>query len=170
MTATLTRTADYSHYDYSGYSARRSPSASQSPAALSSSTMAPAFEVRLPRRHTRSVPTRHVMPQRASSGPMARPTVAIVHLRRRVVAALAFTGTMLMLWAGAGNVLANRGDDPASVSPVRPGATHVARPGESLWLIADEFRGDVPQDDYLQDLIDLNGGSQLIVGQVVRLP
>ena len=86
------------------------------------------------------------------------------------LAALAFTGTMAMLWAGAGNVLANRGDDPASVLPVRPGATHVAQPGESLWLIAEQFRGDEAQADYVQELIDLNGGTQLVVGQVVRLP
>ena len=154
MTATLTRTADYSHYQYSGYSARR-PS--------------DAYVVRLPRRHARAVAGRPAS-QRRPSAVAPRPAVAIVHLRRRVVAALAFTGTMVMLWAGAGNVLANRGDDPASVLPVRPGATHVAQPGESLWLIAEQFRGDEAQADYVQELIDLNGGTQLVVGQVVRLP
>ena len=155
MTATLTRSADYSHYAYSGYSAPRP---------------ADTYAVRLPRRHARAASSRPAAHHRAAAAVAQRPAVAIVHLRRRVVAALAFTGTMAMLWAGAGNVLANRGDDPASVLPVRPGATHVAQPGESLWLIAEQFRGDEAQADYVQELIDLNGGTQLVVGQVVRLP
>ncbi|MFZ9630350.1 MAG: LysM peptidoglycan-binding domain-containing protein, partial [Ilumatobacteraceae bacterium] len=130
---------------------------------------AAAYDIRLPRRLTAPA-SRTAGLSGVSHRTAERAAVTVIHMRRRVVAALAFTGTMLLLWLGAGTVLANRGDDPASVSRVRPGATHVAQPGESLWVIAEQFRGDEAQADYVQELIELNGGTQLVVGQVVRLP
>lgn len=160
MTATLA--SDFSHYQYSGYScAERGTGTARA---------VQSYDVRLPRRHT--APAGRTASRRAAPHrPAERAAVAVIHLRRRVVAALAFTGTMLLLWLGAGTVLANRGDDPASVSPVRPGATHIAQPGESLWTIAEEHRGATDIVVYVEQLIDLNGGEAGIqVGQAVRLP
>lgn len=181
MTATLTSGTehfDFSHYAYSGYSsadrrprpaaARRTRAAAAPSYTAPSHTTpfytapfytAPFYAVRLPRHLSASA--------RDAAG---RATVAVVHLRRRVVAALAFTGTLLLLWLGAGTVLANRGDDPASVPPVRPGATHVAQPGESLWTIAEEHRGSTEIVAYVDELIELNGGVMIDVGQVILLP
>lgn len=95
---------------------------------------------------------------------------ATIYLRRRVVAALAFTATMLLLWLGAGNVLASRGGDPASVSTARPGTTHVVQAGDTLWSIAATHRGARGQAEYVEALIELNGSTVVLVGQVVALP
>lgn len=97
-------------------------------------------------------------------------SVATIYLRRRVVAALAFSVTMLLLWLGAGNVLASRGGDPASVSTARPGATHVVQAGDTLWSIATAHRGTNGQTEYVEALIALNGSTVVHVGQVVELP
>ncbi|MFM7254021.1 MAG: LysM peptidoglycan-binding domain-containing protein [Ilumatobacteraceae bacterium] len=158
MTAALA--SDFSHYQYSGYSCVERGTA----------RAAHAYDVRLPRRLT--APTGRPAGQRRPRALSAdRAAVAVIHVRRRVVAALAFTGTMLLLWLGAGTVLANRGDDPASVSSVRPGATHIAAPGESLWTIAEQYRGATDIVVYVEQLIDLNGGEAGIqVGQQVQLP
>jgi LysM repeat protein len=54
---------------------------------------------------------------------------------------------------------------------VAPGARmHVAQPGDTLWAIADRYRGDVGHGRYLDALIDLNGGAVIQIGQAVRLP
>ncbi|MFM2182864.1 MAG: hypothetical protein RJB61_1158 [Actinomycetota bacterium] len=188
MTATLA--SDFSHYQYSGYSCAERGAArnggtgnrhrSSRPVGADSSARrqrggsvlgaAQAYDVRLPRRLTAPA-GRGAGPSGVSHRTAERAAVTVIHMRRRVVAALAFTGTMLLLWLGAGTVLANRGDDPASVSPVRPGATHIAQPGESLWTIAEQHRGTTDIVVYVEELIDLNGGEAGIqVGQAVRLP
>lgn len=46
----------------------------------------------------------------------------------------------------------------------------VAHPGDTLWGIAAERHGTVDFDDYLDDLIDVNGGTALAAGQAVHLP
>lgn len=97
-------------------------------------------------------------------------SVSTIYLRRRVVAALAFSVTMLLLWLGAGNVLASRGGDPASVSTARPGATYVVQAGDTLWSIADTHRGDRGRTEYVEALIALHGSTVVHVGQVVALP
>lgn len=158
MTATLA--SDFSHYQYSGYSC----------AERGAARVAHAYDVRLPRRLTAPA-SRPAVQRNPRARSADRAAVAVIHVRRRVVAALAFTGTMLLLWLGAGTVLANRGDDPASVSSVRPGATHIAAPGESLWTIAEQHRGATDIVVYVEQLIDLNGGEAGIqVGQHVQLP
>ena len=48
--------------------------------------------------------------------------------------------------------------------------THVAQPGDTLWSIADRYRGDVGQDRFVDALIDANGGTVIQIGQAVRLP
>lgn len=97
-------------------------------------------------------------------------SVATIYLRRRVVAALAFSVTLLLLWLGAGNVLASRGGDPASVPTARPASTYVVQPGDTLWSIAEARRGDSGLGSYLEQLIEINGSTIIHVGQVVELP
>jgi len=48
--------------------------------------------------------------------------------------------------------------------------THVAQPGDTLWSIADLYRGDVGQGRFVDGLIDSNGGTVIQIGQAVRLP
>ena len=47
---------------------------------------------------------------------------------------------------------------------------HVAAPGDTLWSIAQQYRGDVGRDRYVDALIDLNGDTSIQVGQAIRLP
>jgi len=49
-------------------------------------------------------------------------------------------------------------------------ATYVARPGDSLWAIAEAHRGDIDRNRYLGELIRLNGETSIVVGQSVVLP
>jgi len=57
--------------------------------------------------------------------------------------------------------------DGAGADTVR---THVAQPGDTLWSIADRYRGDVGQGRFVDALIDANGGTVIQIGQAVRLP
>ena len=50
------------------------------------------------------------------------------------------------------------------------GPTHVAVAGDTLWSIAEAHRGGVPRDAYIDALVVLNGGTQIAIGQAVRLP
>jgi LysM repeat protein len=47
---------------------------------------------------------------------------------------------------------------------------HVAQPGDTLWSIADRYRGDVGRDRFVDALIVANDGTVIQVGQAVRLP
>jgi LysM repeat protein len=49
-------------------------------------------------------------------------------------------------------------------------AVHVAAPGDTLWAIADRYRGDVGRDRYIDALVTLNGGTSIQAGQAIRLP
>jgi Tfp pilus assembly protein FimV len=72
--------------------------------------------------------------------------------------------------------VADLGGRPAAASEVAPalGASapvvHVAAPGDTMWSIAQQYRGDVGRDRYVDALIDLNGDTSIQVGQAVRLP
>jgi len=112
-----------------------------------------------------------VMPHRFAG---ARPSTR-VFLRRRLLVSLVLVAVAAVIWLGAGNVLANRGGDPASASTVRPASAaaaqvYVAKPGDTLWSIAVRFHGSVAQADYVDQLIAANGGAALRAGQSINLP
>ena len=101
-------------------------------------------------------------------------------VRRMLVAAVA----LAVLAAGAvavvqmAGALVDLGGRPAAASEVTTAAVgdapvrsvHVAEPGDSLWSIADLYRGPVGRDRYVDALISLNGGTDVLVGQAIRLP
>ena len=60
--------------------------------------------------------------------------------------------------------LRRRGRDGPPVAHVR------AEPGDSLWSIAERYHGEVDLSRYVDALIDLNGGTAIVAGQLVRLP
>lgn len=98
-------------------------------------------------------------------------------LRRAVAAAvvvlalLAGVGALEAAWssvAGSSTVGATTG---ASSSVTPPAVRfHVARPGDTLWSIADEHRGAVDQVAYVDALVRINGGAGIVAGQSIRLP
>ena len=47
---------------------------------------------------------------------------------------------------------------------------HVAQPGDTLWSIAEQYRGDVGQGRFVDALIAVNGGTSIQAGQAIRLP
>ena len=98
---------------------------------------------------------------------------------RRAVAAVvavlivAVAAIVVSTLAGA---LADVGGRPAAASdaaaaPASPIVRiHVAQPGDTLWSIADRYRGEVGQGRFVDARIDLNGGTAIQVGQAIRLP
>ena len=98
---------------------------------------------------------------------------------RRVVAASAVAALLGLTLVTAGVVapaLVDVGGRPAAASgitdltSVLSPRTHVAQSGDTLWSIAESYRGDVGRDRYVDALIDLNGGTVIQIGQAVRLP
>jgi LysM repeat protein len=98
---------------------------------------------------------------------------------RRAAAALVALAVLAAGAIGVGEVvgaMADLGGRPAAASEVATalGAStagvHVAVPGDTLWSIAQQYRGDVGRDRYVDALIDLNGDTSVQIGQAVRLP
>lgn len=98
----------------------------------------------------------------------------VVYVRRRVLVSLVLVAVVAAVWLGAGTVLANRGGEPASTSTVRPAIAptqvYVAQPGDTMWSIAARFHGSQPETRYVDELVGLNGGASLEVGQAIALP
>lgn len=109
------------------------------------------------------------------SAALRRPTLKTVrrsthvYIRRRIVVASVFFSLLAALGVGAGNVLANRGGEPASATAVRQ-ANYLVQPGDTLWSIAENHCGGANLADYVDDLIALNGGTIVQVGQLISLP
>ncbi len=102
-------------------------------------------------------------------------TVRRVLVAALALAALAAVAVAVVETAGA---LVDLGGRPAAASEVTTAAEgdasvrsiHVAEAGDSLWSIADSYRGPVGRDRYVDALISLNGGTEVLVGQAIRLP
>lgn len=95
--------------------------------------------------------------------------------RRRAGVALAVAALVGGGALVADTILTGPGGVPASAAgagteQVRSGRVVRADPGDSLWSIAEDHHGDVPIGRYVEALIDLNGGTGIEVGQLVRLP
>lgn len=104
-----------------------------------------------------------------------RPSEATFRRRRAIV------GTSLAVLVAVGavaaaDVLAGSGGVPASAAASQPAhlsvepTTVVALPGDTLWSIADRFRGDIPISRYVDTMVDLNGGASIEAGQTILLP
>lgn len=95
--------------------------------------------------------------------------------RRRAALALLVAGVVGAGALVADTLLTGPGGVPASAAgagtePHRSGSVVQAHPGDSLWSIAEVHHGGVPIRRYVEALIDLNGGTVIEVGQLVRLP
>jgi hypothetical protein len=107
-----------------------------------------------------------------------------VYLRRRIVAGLLVTLLAVAICLGIRS-LASRGDGAAPVSAVTPSLTvggvnvsgayvvndgvYIVQPGDTLWSIASSLTDDGIRD-YVAELISLNGGASIDVGQRLALP
>jgi LysM repeat protein len=102
-------------------------------------------------------------------------TQANYALRRAVAAALVVIVLALVAIAASASVgaLLDVGGRPAAASDVAAAPIvriHVAQPGDTLWSIAEQYRGDVGQGRFVDALIAVNGGTSIQAGQAVRLP
>lgn len=91
--------------------------------------------------------------------------------RRRVIVGTALAVFVAVGAVAAHDVLAGSGSVPASAAvsqPARP--MIIAQPGETLWEIANRYRGDIAVTRYVDKLVSLNGGPSIVVGQSVILP
>jgi LysM repeat protein len=88
--------------------------------------------------------------------------VLVVAVTLLVVASFAAVGPLL---GGDGRTAS--ASDAAAAAVVR---IHVAQPGDTMWSIAQRYRGDVGQDRFVDALIDVNGGAAIQIGQAIRLP
>ena len=99
---------------------------------------------------------------------------------RRTVAALLVVILLAICAISASamiGAISGVGGRPAAASDSASGAAgapiprvHVAEAGDTLWSIANRYRGGVDQDRFVDALIDVNGGTLIQVGQAVRLP
>lgn len=107
----------------------------------------------------------------------ARSTIG-TYARRRMVVLIVLASIALVLFLGAGHVVANRGGAPASAPAVRPAAPstagaadlYIVQPGDTLWSIGERFHGHTPLVDYVDDLVAANGGTTLQIAQPLALP
>jgi hypothetical protein len=102
----------------------------------------------------------------------SQPTAA-TYRRRRRVAGVGLIAVTSALTLGAHGLLTGPGGVPASAAgagTARPGVAVRAEPGDSLWSLAERHHGDVDLTRYVDALIDLNGGTAIAAGQLVRLP
>jgi hypothetical protein len=108
-----------------------------------------------------------------------------MYVRRRRLVGLVIAAIVLVLLLGTGRVVANRGGAPASAATVRsaapqaapapPGAAqlshvYVVQPGDTLWSIGERFHGRTPLADYVDQLVERNGGTHLDIAQPLALP
>jgi LysM repeat protein len=104
-----------------------------------------------------------------------------IYARRRLMVMLSLAAIVLVLFFGAGNVVANRGGAPASASMIRPATPAVAarsvaadvyivKAGDTLWSIGERFHGNTSLADYVDSLVSANGGTELQVSQALTLP
>jgi hypothetical protein len=99
-------------------------------------------------------------------------------IRRAVAAVIAvlLVAVVAIAVSALGSALADVGGRPAAASDAASAPAsaivriHVAQPGDTLWSIADRYRGEVGQGRFVDALIDLNGGTVIQVGQAIRLP
>jgi hypothetical protein len=89
------------------------------------------------------------------------------------VLGLVVTLGVTVLSLGAQAARTGPGSGPASAAGTAAvtglGAVR-AEAGDSLWSIAVEHRGSVDINQFIDKLIDLNGGTSIRAGQLVRLP
>ncbi len=99
----------------------------------------------------------------------ARLAQQAVYRRRRLVVGLALLALVsLMLLLATSAVARIAGGAPSSAAGGPSPTTVVVRPGDTLWSIADAVAPDTDVRITVDQLVALNGGSPIVVGQELR--
>ena len=114
---------------------------------------------------------------RAARSSAPTPSPAANYVLRRIVAVVVGVCALAAAAVAVGEIVgavSDLGGRPAAASEISGAdstpATHVAAPGDTLWSIADSYRGDVGHARYVDALVTLNGGTDVQAGKAVRLP
>src|SRR3954451_10941073 len=104
-----------------------------------------------------------------------------VYVRRRVLVAVVAVALILLVAISASTVLADRGAVPASRPPIPPApagadvasaasaSLYVVQADDTLWSIAERYHGSSSVNDYVDRLIERNGGTSGPRGQALTL-
>jgi hypothetical protein len=112
---------------------------------------------------------------RAEVRAMVRPAVPNYALRRLVVGSFAAVALIVGM-LGVVGMSAGFTGSPASAASASAAAVvaapsvHVAHAGDTLWSIANTYRGVVDRDRFINALLRLNGGVEIQAGQAIWLP
>ena len=114
----------------------------------------------------------------AASGLVRSATIPNYAVRRGAafLVALAVVAASAIAAGELVGAVADLGGRPAAAFEVAPSAgtstpsVHVAALGDTMWSIAQQYRGHVGRDRFVDALIDLNGDVSIQVGQSIRLP
>lgn len=112
-------------------------------------------------------------PEHRRRAPSSAAVAASTYRRRRAVAVAGIVSVLAAGGIAAHGVLSVPGGVPASaagVAPTSPRRAVVAHRGDTLWALARTHHGAVDVDRYLDELIELNGGTAIQAGQQVLLP
>lgn len=97
--------------------------------------------------------------------------------RRRLAVALVALLTLIAGVLAARATLGELGGVPASAPAARPvvatplsAGAYVVQPGDTLWSIAERFHGERDLAAFVDELVELNGGTGLVPGQRLGLP
>ena len=118
-----------------------------------------------------------------------------VYVRRRLLVVLIALGLITAVGVSARAVLADRGGVPASTPAIRSanaddllgpaaaaaiavpapaavatGVQYIIQPGDTLWSLAERFHATESIGNYLDDLVEANGGATIQPGQLISLP
>jgi Tfp pilus assembly protein FimV len=128
-------------------------------------------------RPVRPISSRHVPGEAVTwaTGRCVPPSSPNYALRRAVVGAVFAVVALVLAFAALAAVeaLADLGGRPAAASETGPAPIsriHVVEPGDTLWSIAAAHRGEIGHVAYVDAMIGLNGGTDIQLGQAVRLP
>jgi LysM repeat protein len=106
---------------------------------------------------------------------MVRPTLPNYALRRLVVGSFVAV-TLFVGMLGVVGMSSGFTGSPASAAAASPAdvdaapSVHVAQAGDTLWSIANTYRGNVDRDRFINALVRLNGGVEIQAGQAIWLP
>ena len=99
-----------------------------------------------------------------------RHSPAVYRRRRAVVGGITAVFVAVTL-VTAHDVLVGSGGVPASAATGQLARSSVvAQPGDTLWSIAGQHRGDVDVSTFVDKLVELNDGASIYAGQRVVLP
>jgi hypothetical protein len=88
-----------------------------------------------------------------------------VYRRRRAVVAVFVASLVAVVGLAAGG---------GEATPISSGTSamqsYLVQPGDTLWAIAAQHAGSMPMADYVDVLVEVNGGSQVRAGEWIVLP